>query len=65
MLVGLSVPFAYLFSGFEVGVEAGIPGLALLAAFLVTLGLAGSYAGTLAHRFVLSALKARASKASG
>ena len=36
---------------------AGIPGLALLTAFGVALGLAGSYSGALLRRFALTALR--------
>ncbi len=60
LLIGLSVPLANLFSGLETAPVAGIPGPVVVAAFLVATGLAGSYAGTLLHRFALAALKARA-----
>lgn len=35
---------------------AGIPGLALLSAFVVALGLVGSYSGALVRRFAMMAL---------
>ena len=60
LLIGLSVPLANLFSGLETAPVAGIPGSAVVAAFLVALGLVGSYSGTLLHRFTLAALKAKA-----
>ena len=64
LLVGLSVPLANLFSGLDVAPVAGIPGGLVVAAFLFAIGMAGSYAGTLVHKFVRSAFKARAENAS-
>ena len=64
LLVGLSVPLANLFSGFETAPVAGIPGGLVVAAFLVTLGMAGSYSGTLVHKIVRSALRAGAENTS-
>jgi hypothetical protein len=63
LLVGLSVPFAYLLSGFQVAPVGEIPGLLVLTAFLVGLGLAGSYSGTLVRRYAQAAFKARTARA--
>ena len=63
LLVGLSIPLANLSSGLEVPPVAGIPGFVVVAAFLVTIGMVGSYAGTLVHKVVVTAFRARAEKA--
>ncbi len=55
LLVGLSVPLADLLSDSVVAPVAGIRGLLVLAAFVVAVGLAGSYAGTLVRRLTLTA----------
>ena len=64
LLVGLSLPLANLFSGLEMAPVAGSPGGLVVAAFLVTTGMAGSYVGTLAHKVALSAFKSKAENAS-
>ncbi len=64
LLIGLSLPLANLFSELEVAPVAGIPGSLVVAAFLVTIGMVGSYAGTLVHKAVLSAFKSKAENAS-
>jgi len=50
LLIGLGVPGAHLASGGEVPPVAGIPGLVVLAVFVLAMGLAGTYAGVLARR---------------
>ena len=64
LLVGLSLPLANLFSGLEMAPVAGSPGGLVVAAFLVTTGMAGSYGGTLVHKVALSACKSKAENAS-
>jgi hypothetical protein len=64
LLVGLSLPLANLFSGLEMAPVAGSPGGLVVAAFLVTTGMAGSYVGTLVHKVALSAFKSKAENAS-
>lgn len=56
LLVGLCVPGAEMLSDSVVPSVAGIPGLALLSAFVVALGLVGSYSGALVRRFAMMAL---------